>query len=311
MPADNSKAAAPAWPGGAKFALFLSHDIDKIYDRELYYFLAAVNHVRRMALQGEKGSIPLAVRRLARALFSPKPPEMDFETILGIEARHGFRSTFFVLHDSRRGRRGPRYALQSAALRRIVARILAAGGEVGLHGGYYQFNQAAGYRNSREELQRHLGVDARGIRNHFLLHSGAETWRAQATAGFRYDATFGYANRIGAREGRLHPFFPAVAAPGEELGILELPLTVMDVALFLNADWEGEAALNAAWAAIEPVITAGGLVSLLWHNDYFNEREFQNWQWTYEQLLARLAERKPWCATGTEITDWWCSRAGK
>jgi hypothetical protein len=47
------------------------------------------------------------------------------------------------------------------------------------------------------------------------------------------------------------------------------------------------------------------LVTLLWHNDCFNEPEYREWQWTYEQLLSRLAARRPWCATGAEIAAWW------
>jgi hypothetical protein len=306
MPADPANPVSrPCWPRGAPFALFLSHDIDKIRDRELFYFLAAVNRIRRILANGEKGQVSLALRRLLRALFSPKPPEMDFQTILEIEARHGFRSSFFVLHDRRWRRRGARYDLSDPALRRIVHMITEAGGEIGLHGGYYCLNQAAAYRQSRERLRRELGVEAVGIRNHFLRHTGPETWMAQQSAGFQYDATFGCSDRPGPRDGRMEPFFPVHPDTGQQLGILELPLTLMDVTLFLNLGLEGEAALEAAWTAIEPVMAAGGLVTLLWHNDCFNEPEYRDWQWTYERLLERLAALAPWCATGAEINQWW------
>ena len=79
----------------------------------------------------------------------------------------------------------------------------------------------------------------------------------------------------------------------------------MDVTLFRYLRLGGEAALEAAWAAIEPVVEQGGLVTILWHNNYFNDPEYRDWQWTYEQLLARLAGRRPWCATGAEIAAWW------
>lgn len=295
---------AGLWPGGAKFALFLSHDIDKIFDRELFYTLAALNHIRRLLLRGEGRRACLAGRRLASALFAPKPPELDFQTILDIEARHGFRSTFFVLHDRRWRRRGARYDIQAPALRRIAKMITAAGGEMGLHGGVYRFNQAAAYRESRDALRAALGVEPIGIRNHFLLFSGAETWAAQEAAGFQYDSSFGYSDRIGSRDGRIFPFFAGTSARGRTMDILELPLTVMDVALFRDVE-KGEVVLEKAWAAIEPVIEAGGLVTLLWHNDYFNEPEYRDWQWVYEQLLERLAQQQPWCATGAEINDWW------
>ena len=312
MPAASS-ISTPAfrWPGGAPFALFLSHDIDKIHDREPFYMLGSANHIRRMLMGGEQGNVGLALRRLGRALFAPKPPELDFQTILEIEARHGFRSTFFVLHDRGGCRRGSRYPLTAPALRRIVKMIEAAGGEIGLHGGYYRFNQAAGYRESRELLRATLSVEAIGIRNHFLRFSGPETWLAQEAAGFRYDATFGYSDRLGPREGRMLPFIPEDPAIGRKLDLVELPLTIMDITLFRNLGLNGAGALEAAWKAIEPLIQAGGLVTLLWHNDYFNEPEYAEWQWTYEQLLVRLAARNPWCATGAEIAAWWRSQADK
>jgi len=287
------------WPDNRPFALFLSHDVDQIHDRELFRILADLNHVRRMITQGERGNLRLALRRVARALFAPKPAEKDFGTILEIEARHGFRSTFFVLHDPYWSRHGPRYRLTCPELRRIADRIRAAGGEIGLHGGVLRLDRAEAYRESRDALRAALGVDAIGIRNHLLRFSDADTWAAQEAAGFEYDATFGLADRPGSREGRLFPFFP------EKRNILELPLTVMDVTLFRNLALDGPAALEAAWAAIEPVINAGGLVSLLWHNNYFNEPEYAEWQWTYERLLERLAAQNPWCAPGAEIAAWW------
>lgn len=287
------------WPEGRPFALFLSHDVDQIHDRELFRVLGDLNHVRRVWTQGERGSAALALRRVARALAAPKPAEKDFATILEIEARHGFRSTFFVLHDPYWSRNGPRYRLSCPEIRRIADLVRGAGCEIGLHGGVLRLDRADGYRESREALRAALGVEPVGIRNHLLRFSGADTWAAQEAAGFRYDATFGYADRLGPREGRIAPFVP------EGRTILELPLTVMDVTLFRNLGLAGEAALAAAWQAIEPVAQAGGLVTLLWHNNYFNEPEYRDWQWVYEQLLERLAALKPWCATGAEIDRHW------
>ena len=294
---------ASIWPENRPFGLFLSHDIDQIHDRELFRVLADLNHVRRIWTKSEKGSAPLALRRVARALVAPKPAEQDFETILEIEARHGFRSTFFVLHDPYWSRNGPRYRLTCPEIRRIADLVRGSGCEIGLHGGVLRLNQADGYRESREALRVALGVEAVGTRNHLLRFSGMDTWAAQESAGFRYDATFGYPDRLGPREGRMIPFVP------EGRNILELPLTVMDVTLFRNLGLEGAAALDAAWQAIEPLAQAGGLVSLLWHNNYFNEPEYRDWQWTYEQLLERLAALKPWCATGAEIERWWRANA--
>lgn len=292
------------WPNNARVALFLSHDIDQIHDRELFRVLADLNHIRRMLTQGESGHLGLAAARVVRSLFKPKPTGSDVRVLLDIEARHGFKSTFFILHDPYWSRQGPRYRLGSPGLARIVAMVKAAGGEIGVHGGYYRFNNGAAYRESLDLIGETFSTPVVGIRNHLLRFSYPDTWRAQAAAGFRYDATFGWPDRLGARDGYDTPFQPVDPATGQTLDLTVLPLTVMDVTLFRHLRLDGAGALAAAWEAIDPIIARGGLVALLWHNNYFDEPEYRDWQWVYEQLLERLAALRPWCATGAEIDAW-------
>jgi hypothetical protein len=298
------------WPNAAPFALFLSHDVDQIHDRELFRVLADVNHVRRRWFKGENGNAGLALRRIGRSLLRPKAATRDFETLVQMEAHHGFRSTFFLLHDRYWARHGSRYSFGCREIRDIANIILAAGSEIGLHGGYYRFNNAALYRESLEAVAQHFGVRPCGIRNHLLRFSGAPTWRAQVEAGFAYDATYAWPDRFGPRGGSPLPFFPRDDADQRSLELLELPLTVMDTTLFRHLSLRENRALETAWEAIAKVAESGGLVSLLWHNNYFNEPEYWDWQMVYETLLSRLALLQPWCATGAEINRWWRARAG-
>ena len=327
-PAAELSVSLSRWPNAAPFALFLSHDVDQIHDQELFRVLADVNHVRRRWVAAENGDVGLALRRIGRSLLRPKPATRDFETLVEMEAGYGFRSTFFLLHDRHWARHGARYSFGCRVLRDIAKLIVTAGSELGVHGGYYRFNNAALYRESIEALERHFGVRPCGIRNHLLRFSGVETWRAQAEAGFAYDATYGWADRLGPRDGLAYPFFPAnlrplpsdlcppssvLRAPSSDLStidLLELPLTVMDTTLFRYLRLGGDLALEAAWEAAKLVARAGGLVTLLWHNNFFNEPEYWDWQMVYERLLDRLADLKPWCATGAEIDRWWRGRAG-
>jgi hypothetical protein len=156
-----------------------------------------------------------------------------------------------------------------------------------------------------EAVESHLGVRPCGIRNHLLRFSQPETWRAQEAARFAYDATWGKPNHLGAHGERHFPFFPYDPQEQRTIDILELPITVMDATVFRYHKLTGQAALEGAWQAIQPTVAAGGLVSLLWHNNYFNEPEYWDWQMVYEELLARLAPLKPWCATGAEVNQWW------
>jgi peptidoglycan/xylan/chitin deacetylase (PgdA/CDA1 family) len=298
------------WPDGRDFALFLSHDIDQIHDREFFHFLASVNHIRRMLVDDEKGNAMLALKRITRLLFRPKSPLEDFETILEIEARHGFRSTFFVLAGPYWMRHGPRYRLSDRCLREICMIIRKAGGEIGIHGGLDAFNNASLYAKRRRELEAQTGTEIRGIRNHLLRFSEPETWRAINQAGFLYDATYGCSERIGSRNGMVSPFHPIDTLTGQRMKLIELPLTVMDASLFRNMGLQGKKAVETAWQTIEEVIERKGMVSLLWHNNFFNEPEYADWQMAYEVLLGRLANMNPWCATGLEIAEWWTNGNG-
>ncbi len=288
--------------------MFLSHDVDQIHDRELFRVLADVNHIKRRIIKGEPGNVLLAGRRVARALLCPKRALKDFETLLEMEGRHGFRSTFFLLHDKYWARNGARYTFQCRAIQEIVKLILGAGAELGLHGGYYRFNNVQLYRESRDAVEKAFGVRPRGIRNHLLRFSYPETWRAQSEAGFGYDATYGFPEELGPRGGWPFPFQTFDGNRGNALDLIALPITVMDVTVFRYLRLEGAAAWEAVRRAMHSVIGAGGLVSLLWHNNYFNEPEYQQWQEVYKTALHEAVALDPWCATGSEISEWWRAR---
>jgi peptidoglycan/xylan/chitin deacetylase (PgdA/CDA1 family) len=272
---------------------------------ELFRVLADVNHIMRRLLNGEPGNVFLAARRVARSLCCPKPAGKDFETLLALEAQYGFRSTFFLLHDKYWARHGARYSLQCPEIHEIVHMILEAGCELGVHGGFHRADNPALYRESLDAVEAEFEVRPSGIRNHLLRFSYPDTWCAQAQAGFAYDSTYSLAQELGPRGGWPFPFQTCDPRTGSLLDLIELPLTVMDATLFRHLRLNGESAFKAAWQAIERVVGAGGLVSLLWHNNYFNEPEYADWQEVYEMILKRLASLNPWCATGGEIAAWW------
>jgi peptidoglycan/xylan/chitin deacetylase (PgdA/CDA1 family) len=295
------------WPGGAPFALFLSHDIDQIYDRGFFRFLGDVNHLWHVLFRSAPGAAGQCAKRIARAFLRPRAPGRDVETILEIERRFGFRSTFFLLEDRTFNRLGGRYCYADAATRRIAGRIVDAGCEIAMHGAYHNFNDPEAYRAQARSFREAFGRESRGIRNHYLRHDGIETWKAQREAGFSYDATYGYNDRIGVRDGRSHPFFPFEHGVRADRGFVVLPMTIMDCTLFWYLRLPASEALALCQRAAEQIIAAGGLLCLNWHNNYFHEEEFKDWQDVYMSLMGWLADQHPWNATGEEIAEWWAS----
>lgn len=308
-PSGHPEFSLEAWPEGRPFALFLSHDVDQIHDREMFRIMADCNHMRRVLMHGEPGSLRLASSRIVRSLMRPKPVTQDFETLVNIEGRHGFRSTYFLLHDRYWARNGARYRISDPGIHEVGNLVKQAGHELAVHGGYYRFNDPIAYAESKEVIGRLFDCDPVGIRNHLLRFSYPETWRAQERAGFSYDATYGSSRTPGPRSQLPFPFWVFDRTHQRELDLLALPLTLMDTTLFRSLGRKGEEALEVALQIVRRVMDAGGLVSLLWHNNYFNEPEYRDWQWVYEELLAELARHRPWCGTGAEINYWWRARA--
>jgi hypothetical protein len=297
------------WPGGRPFALFLSHDVGQVRGRDFYRMSSDMKHNRRRILPGgPSGSRPVC-HRAARGRLRAQPDTKGVETLLAIEGRHGFRSTFFLVHDENWVRQGAWGSLQSPEIQTLVHMVLDARCELGVHGGFHRFNNAALYRESLDAVESAFGVRPCGIRNHLLRFSYPETWRSQAEAGFGYDATYGLQSELGPRGGWPFPFQTCDASTAELLDLYELPVTVMDATLFGHLRLAGVAALEKAWEVVWGVIGIGGLVSLLWHKNHFNQLGHADGRRVYEELLNRLAPLKPWCATGAEINSWWRAKS--
>jgi len=301
----------PLWPDDAPFALFLSHDVDQVYDRGFYRTLGDINHLQRMFRGKDHGNKAACCRRIGRSLLRPKDWRRQFERILEIESAYGWRSTFFFLDGNSWSRYGTRYDLEDPPIRELAELLIKANCEIGVHGGYHDFNSAAGYRRSAERLEAVFGIKPVGIRNHLLKFSYPETWKAQAQAGFLYDATFGMSEQPEFQAVRMHPFIPKDPQSGAPIKLVVLPLTVMDSALFRVLGLGMQEALQMLGNLLDQVKSTGGLFTLVWHNNYFDEQEYRIFEEVYAEFLRRVAACKPFCATGAAIAQWCQSHSGQ
>ena len=193
-------------------------------------------------------------------------------------------------------------------MRRIVRELIDDGCEIGIHGSYYHANDIARLRRSVHEIERSLDCRITGIRNHYLRLGIPNTWEAQHEAGLQYDSTFGENSIPGARAGVALPFFPLPQADGGE-DLLEIPLTIMDGTLFRRWGLDGSAAFELAGDIVADVGVHGGLVTLLWHNNYFDEPEYAEWPDVFAALLEELAKRRAAVMTARDLNNWWRARS--
>lgn len=289
----------PQWPSGKRFALCLTHDVDRVDKRWwqcAYYFLK-----RRDLYQ-------------VRSLFTKgrERPYWNFEDIMNIERRNGVRSTFFFLNETKkRNLLKPStypltfgyYDVNDPRIVEVIRALDSGGWEIGVHGSYDSYLSRTLLATEKAVLERVLGKAVLGVRQHHLNLSVPRTWELQKEVGFKYDSTFGYRDRVDFRDDRCHPFRPL------NDGFLVLPMAIMDGPLFQTSK-SSEEAWGRCKDMIDQAESRGGLLTVLWHNNRFNDKEYPGQAAIYERIIRACIDRGAWVATGDMIYRW-CRADGR
>jgi peptidoglycan/xylan/chitin deacetylase (PgdA/CDA1 family) len=211
----------------------------------------------------------------------------EAERLLEIEARHGMVSAWFLVAED--------YEIRT----NVVDAILAAGGEIGLHGLHHDGRLF----ESRERFERQLP----GIRR-YMREWGADGFRSPGAhrhagwmpeLGASYDSSFHDTDPFDAQPGGCCSILPYFL---EDL--VELPITLPhDFTLFelLREPDIGVWRDKAAWIAWH-----AGLVNVLVHPDYaLTEERLRH----YDELLSLLASLDGgWHALPRDVAAWWRGR---
>jgi hypothetical protein len=279
------------YPDDRPFAVCLTHDIDAVY-------LSPSNICNLTGRSLRKGEIRTALTMPFCNRHRPWNPWWNFSAIMDLEEQYGAVSSFYLMALSE-GEEDYNYPL--ADLSSEMGIILDRGCEIGLHGGHQAFRDAAVLHEEKRRLEQALGKRITGYRNHFLKFSVPGTWELLAEAGFSYDSTLGNARCAGFRNGMCHPFRPFNLETNAEIGILEIPLLLMDRTIcdFMSVD--PATAWRIAKSLLDTVAAYHGGVTILWHNNCIKDRNFR----FYRKILEYCAEKNAWLTSGAELCTWW------
>jgi hypothetical protein len=303
-------APAPAYAGGARFAVALTHDIDTPWRWTRRGLLGAAARLKRAVACRDAGAARREATGLALAPLhrvAGSDPNWSHRRFAASERKRGFRSTCFVLAAHRDPHDGAAPEAYVARRARLVRELAGLGLEVGLHASYTCLADERLIAGERAELAGLLGGPIAGNRHHYLRLPWHDGIRALDRLGFAYDTTLGFAERPGARAGLSFPFRPWDAAAGRPLRILELPLVLMDATLaeerYLGLSPED------AWPEIERTLDhlhdVGGCASVLWHNDRFDRVYGRGWDRVYGRMLDGIAARGGHADSARALTDHW------
>ena len=268
-----------------EFALCLTHDVDRPYK----------------TYQGPFYAVTEFDLSHLRSLFTDESPYWQFESIMELEDDLGVRSSFYFLNEKRLFRDKPpwewvkpeswklytgRYDVTDDEIASVVRTLDRGGWEVGLHGSYDSVGDVDRLRHEKRTLERIVGDDVVGGRQHYLNLDGRETWRHHRAIGLRYDASLGSSQEYGFQHGYgvRYPF-------DDEFAVF--PLTIMETALM-----ESTPSVDAAWRECRRLLTEarenGAVMTVLWHPRYMNEAEFSGYRTIYERLVREALSMDAW-----------------
>ncbi|TGC09410.1 polysaccharide deacetylase family protein [Methanolobus halotolerans] len=286
-----------ALPDEKKFGVCLTHDIDDIYPPFHHTLLSMYHSVKDADLK------ELKKHSLWRINGKERSPYLNFKQIMDIEEAFGAKSSFYFLTAEKDPRRF-RYNIEDVGT--YMGDIVDRGWEVGLHGGYYSFDNYDSMIQEKQKLENVLGKSVIGFRNHYLRLKINNSWEMLSKAGFKYDTTLGYNNVVGFRNGICHPFWPYEPVTGKTLDILEIPLNIMDVALF-----ECAGSFRQAWELSKQIIDTGekynGIITLLWHNNIYSSPHLKEWKKLYVKILDYCNQKNAWITNCEDVYKWWSS----
>lgn len=311
----------PPIPQCYRFVACLTHDMDhpslRLHecDATLLGFLyrATVGSVVRV-LRGR-----LSLRGLLRnwrvALKTPfvqvglaRDPWRDFVRYIKLEK--GFPSTFFAIPF--RNSRGQTHCGQLAPKRRAcryrltditeeLRELMAGGCEIGLHGidAWRDIGRGSEEMAAIRQISR---TEKIGVRMHWLYFDTHSAATLEA-GGADYDSTVGYNETIGYRAGTAQAYKPL-----ETKQLLELPMQIMDTALFYPSylNLTSKQARNCIGWLLDHAQQSGGCVTVNWHDrSIAAERQ---WGEFYVNLVEEMEKRGAWFASASQAVAWFRMR---
>jgi len=307
-------------PPGTDFLVCLTHDIDFVgirrhcFDHTMWGFLyrstvGAVRNVFRRRLSIARlmktwravASLPFVYLGWAKDFWDP------FEWYLQVE--RNLPATYYLIPFKDRpgdGVPGAGAARRASAyditdLEHWTAALMKEGCELGVHG-IDAWNDVDKGHDELARIAAVTGGSNLGVRIHWLLRD-ANTPAVLERAGYAYDATAGYNETVGYRNGTTQVFRPLGAQT-----LLELPLHIQDGALFYpqRLDLSEPEAEKRCHELIVWAQALGGVLTVLWHDRSHAPERF--WGAFYIGLVRTLKSANAWFCTAGQAVSWFRKR---
>ena len=197
----------------------------------------------------------------------------------------GKTASFYFITDRSAGRIDGYYDLSEPRITKLIQKMHDRGHEVGVHSSYNTYQSPHQLRREREHMievcdRNNIKADIQGNRQHYLRWDSAQTPAHLNAAGYKYDTTGSYSDRVGFRYGTAREFPMWDWIDRKPLTLHQIPLILMECSIIADRYMGlgySEEALKTMKKIKERSLTFGGTFTFLWHNSHLTtekDRDF-------------------------------------
>lgn len=286
------------WPNGHKFAVVLSHDVDRFESYSPQGFIRTLKKRIQFAnstsvkIQFALNLLKTSIKKILTKKTSD--PLWCYEKWIDLERKYEAKSTFFMFKRPAKQHLAIHdcdyfwedmivYRGQRISVREFIKLINLEGCELGIHGSIETHSNEKLFRDQKQELDTLINVSTNVTRQHYLRYDFESTPKIHAKNGVQIDSTLGLARNIGFRNGASFPYFLST-----DFGdVLEVPLNIMDSSLYAD-----QKSLELAKQEVDKIINfveeRGSCLTINFHPDYIVREKFFK---LYEYILERLSTK--------------------
>ena len=301
------------WPAGKKYAFLLSHDTDAITlgapSEMAYNFAKAVLRHDITSLR----MFAAGFKYLGRA---DRNPLFGFPLWRKLEGPR-LRSCFYLFvrpSNVKRDLNDCRSSVDNQPIDwSILSKMADDGWEFGVHASIHAKGNRAALQTAKKYVETKLARPIAGIRHHYWAidwRNPHSTFRNQAEAGFRYDASIAWRDVPGFRAATCLPFQPFDFDTNQPVHMYEVPTVLMDGHIRAPGKTCEEAAADGL-AVIERVKQHGGAACLDWHTESAcDQYRYQGDVPILERIIESvLADSEAWVTTPQNLVRHWDERS--
>lgn len=233
----------------------------------------------------KRKNLALMFKRIRRYFFNKfgnfsYDANYTFEWYMSVCERNNLKAAFYFIPDNTERGNGC-YSLESQYVKNVLTLIDKRGHEIGVHGSYQTYKNLEKTIKQKRKLEKvlnDLGIynTEIGNRQHYLRWDSEVTPAIISKAGFKYDTTGGYADRVGFRYGVCYDFSMFDVLRRRKLSLQQRPLVVMECSI-IDKKYMGLGLSKKAFSKVQELKNKcyeyNGNFTILWHNSYFMTNE--------------------------------------